>query len=261
MFNPAHKNGIEHIFSAQFLSNSLAQGNNQAPRGAATNVPGMTGTAYADQVRYYTVGKDKFFSIYKLYKKNDKRISVDNQGYGAFRRSYTGSDGKTYAFFNVSPNSVTGFVGDTTPYLNKYWDASQIPNLSQSSANVPIIRYSEVLLIAAEADNELNGPTAEAYGYVNQVRTRADIPNLTLGLSQNQFRDSVYLERRLELVWENQRWFDLIREKDNNGQNGTYLLQALNLVGKTNVQPKHYLYPIPLQEIQLNPNLTQNPGW
>ncbi|MBY0424395.1 MAG: RagB/SusD family nutrient uptake outer membrane protein, partial [Cytophagales bacterium] len=263
LFNPAKKAAarIEHIFDAEFASNSLGQGNNQAPRGARRGVPGIPSGAYADQLRFYTKGSDKFFSVYKLYNKADKRLAVDAQGYGAYRRFYVGSDGKKY--FDLNVQTISGVViRDTVPYLNKYWDAAQASNLSQSAANVPIIRFAEVLLIHAEAENEANGgPTPAAYSSINRVRTRAGLPNLTPGLTQNAFRDSVYLDRRLELVWENQRWFDLIRQKDSNGQDGTYLLQALNAVGKTSVQAKHYLYPIPLQEIQLNPKLTQNPGW
>jgi hypothetical protein len=109
-----------------------------------------------------------------------------------------------------------------------------------------------VLLEYAEAVNEKSGPSTEAYAAVNRVRTRAGLNPLT-GLSQGQFRDSVYQERRLEFVYEHQRWFDLVRT-------GT-LIQRLQAVGKTNVEQKHYLYPIPQREIDLNPKLIQNPGW
>ncbi len=252
VFLPAYKNGIEHIFSAQFKSNSQGQGNGNAPRGARTAVPGLT-ASYADQLVYYKVGPDKFFSIYKLYHPTDQRKKY------SFATKFLGSDNKYYSTLNAP--------GDTVPFLNKYFDPGVGSQLSESAANVPIIRYSEVLLIAAEAENEANGgPTGAAYNYVNLVRTRAGIPNLTPGLDVNQFRDSVYLERRLELVWEWQRWFDLVREKGNPvsgfiDANGGRLLPSLQAVGKNSVAVKHYLYPIPLQEIQLNPKLTQNPGW
>lgn len=246
VFLPATKNGKEHVFSAQFKSNSLGQGNNQAPRSARPGVPGMIGS-FADQVRFYTNGNDKFFSIYKLYSPKDLRKTN-----GTFVTKYKGSDGKFYATLNAP--------GDSIPFLNKYWDPNTVSNLSESAANVPIIRFSEVLLIHAEAENEVNGPTAKAYASINRVRKRAGLDNLTPGLSKAAFRDSVYLDRRLELVWENQRWFDLIREKDANGK--IILEAALKKVGKTNVTvPKHLLYPIPQQEIDLNKLLTQNPGW
>jgi hypothetical protein len=253
VFLPAYKNNSEHIFSAQFKANAQGQGNGNAPRGARSGVPGVTGS-YADQLVYYTYNGDPYFSIYKLYHPNDKRKAsgtAANSYGGAFRTKFLGSDGKNYVTLNVP--------GDTVPFLNKYWDPGVGSQLSESGANVPIIRYAELLLIAAEAENEANGP-GNAYQYINPVRERAGIPDLTTGLSQSDFRDSVYLERRLELVWEWQRWFDLIREKGPDVHGGL-LIPSLQLVGKTSVAEKHYLFPIPLQELNLNPKLTQNPGW
>ena len=123
-----------------------------------------------------------------------------------------------------------------------------------------------MLLIHAEAENELNGPTVKAYTSINKIRKRAGIDDLTPGLTQDQFRDSVYLERRLELVAEYHRYFDLIRETGTEvtgvGPEGKgILIKALQKVGKNNVAAKHYLYAIPQGEIDRNPKLTQNPGW
>jgi len=139
-------------------------------------------------------------------------------------------------------------------------------NTAESAANTHIIRFAEVLLIHSEAENELNGPTVKAYTSVNRVRHRAGLDPLPNGLSKDQFRDSVYLERRLELVNEFQRWFDLIRETGSVstgvGPEGRgILISALQKVGKTNAAPRHYLYPIPQLEIDRNSKLTQNPGW
>ena len=270
VFLPATKNGIEHIFSAQFKSNSYGQGNNQAPRAVLTGIPGIT-ASYADQVVFYSVpdatkpgGVDKFFSVYKLYPAGDKRKTET-----FVTRFLSPTNGKYYGQLN-NPT----IPGDSTPFFNKYWDPGTISNLSESSANVPIIRYAEVLLIDAEAENELNGPTTKAYAGINQVRARAGLAPLS-GLTQLQFRAAVYLERRLEFVFEYQRWFDLIRERDAN-DNGV-LEASLLAVGKTNVSKgtvpaftingktvtnKFYLYPIPQQEIDnSNGKLTQNPGW
>jgi hypothetical protein len=70
-----------------------------------------------------------------------------------------------------------------------------------------------VLLIHAEAVNEKDGPVAAAYASYNKVRKRAGLENLTPGLTQAQFRDSLRVDRRLEFVFEYSRWFDLIRYK------------------------------------------------
>ncbi len=249
VFLPAYKNGVEHIFSAQMKGNSYSQGNSENPRAIYSAIPGLTGN-YAHMVRFYTEGNDKFFSIYKLFKPTDKRRAV------TFVRSFTSpTNGRKYAL----PIVNAAVPNDSTPFWNKWWDPNNTAVTSNSEANVPIIRYAELLLIHAEAENEVNGPTAKAYKSVNRVRTRAGLANLTAGLTKNQFRDSVYFERRLELTYEYQRWFDLIREKDANG-NGI-LESSLKKVGKTNVTAKHYLYPIPQTDIDNNPLLKQNKLW
>ena len=248
-FLPATKNGIEHIFSAQFKSNSLGQGNNQNPRSILTGIPGLTGS-YADMVRFYTNGNDKFFSVFKLYQPTDKRKRV------TFVTNFTSpSTGKKFAL----PIVNAAVANDSTPFFNKTWDPNSLALTSESAANVAIIRYAELLLIHAEAENEANGPTAKAYKSLNKVRSRAGLPDLTPGLSKDQFREAVYLDRRLELVFEYHRWFDLIRQKDAAG-NSTFVAN-LQKVGKTNAKDFHRLYPIPQSELDNNAKLTQNPGW
>jgi hypothetical protein len=249
VFLPAYKNGAEHIFSVQMKGNSYSQGNSENPRAIYTSIPGLTGN-YAHMVRFYTEGNDKFYSIYKLYKPSDKRRDV------TFVRNFTSpTNGRKYGL----PIANAAVANDSTPFWHKWWDPANTSVTSNSEANVPIIRYAELLLIHAEAENEVNGPTAKAYKSINRVRKRAGLADLTQGLSQAQFRDSVYLERRLELSYEYQRWFDLIREKDASG-NGI-LISSLQKVGKTNAAAKHYLYPVPQTELDNNPKLTQNAGW
>jgi hypothetical protein len=250
VFLPAQKNNSEHIFSAQFKSNSQGQGNNQNPRSIYTlpSAAGMTGL-YADMVRFYTNGADDYYSIYKMYQAADKRKKV------SFVTKYVGpKNNVTYAL----PIGNPAFANDSTPFFNKAWDPSSTSVTSESAANVAIIRYAELLLIHAEAANEINDPTA--YASYNKVRARAGLPTFTVGsLSQSQFRDSLYKDRRLELVFEYQRWFDLIRQKDAAGN--SVFVNSLHLVGKTNAQDYHRLYPIPLSELSVNSLITQNPGW
>ena len=113
----------------------------------------------------------------------------------------------------------------------------------------------------AEANNEL-GNAAVAHEYINKVRKRARfdgtadrnaVPDYN-GLSQTQFRDAVVKERMFEFVGEGQRWFDLTR---------TGTLETLVPLAKPGVTPsgKHYLFPIPQSELDLNPNLEQNDGY
>jgi len=254
VFLPAFKNGKEHIFSAQF-SVAANQLNAVTSRDIASGIPGLRGS-YGDQVTFYTEGTDKFFSIYKLYRSKDKRKRVS-----FVTRYKSPTNGNWYGSLNDK-----NIPGDSVPYLNKYWDPNYATT-NKSEVNANILRFAEVLLIHAEAENELNGPTEKAYTSLNKIRRRAGLDDLTEGLNKDQFRDSVYLDRRLELVGEYQRYFDLIRQTGSEvtgvGPEGRgTLIKNLHKVGKTNADARHFLYPIPQFEIDRNPNLKpQNPGW
>lgn len=251
VFLPAYKNGKEHIFSAQIKGSSISTGHLVTPTDIRAGVPGLKGS-YGTQLTTYKNGNDNYYTLYKAYSEKDKRKRV------SFVTSYISpANGQKYFTLNAP--------GDSVPYVNKSWDPNY-PATGNSDANANILRFSEILLIHAEAENELNGPTAKAYASINRVRKRAGIDDLLPSLSKDQFRDAVYLERRLELIAEYHRYFDLIRETgtENTGvgpEGKGILLKCLNLVGKTNVKARHYLYPIPQGEIDRNPQLTQNPGW
>ncbi|RQO68974.1 RagB/SusD family nutrient uptake outer membrane protein [Pedobacter sp. KBW01] len=251
VFLPAYKNGKEHIFSAQIKGSTISTGHLITSSDIRSGVPGLKGS-YGNQLAFYTVGSDNFFSLYKLYSAKDKRKRTSFVTY-----YISPTDGKKYATINAP--------GDSVPFINKNWDPNYA-STGNSDANMNILRYAEVILIDAEAENELNGPTTKAYGAINKIRKRAGLADLTTGLTKDQFRDSVYLDRRLELVGECQRYFDLIRQTGTEvtgvGPEGKgILLKNLKLVGKNNVAARHYLYAIPQGEIDRNPKLTQNPGW
>jgi len=117
--------------------------------------------------------------------------------------------------------------------------------------NVPIMRYAEVLLIYAEAaGGALGKPSADL------VRVRAGLAPLANGLSEAQYLEAIYKERRLEFAFEMHRWYDLLRHPDPN-----YFVTVLKAAGKTNVQQKHRFMPIPQGERDKNPSLTQNDGY
>jgi hypothetical protein len=124
------------------------------------------------------------------------------------------------------------------------------------------MRYAEVLLIYSEAANEANGPTPEAYEAVNQIRRRAELPELS-GLSQQQFREAVWKEKWHELSYENKTWFDMARlRKAFNVTTGNFedFVGHQFSYGPT-LQERELLFPIPTAEIRNNEKLTQNPGY
>lgn len=135
------------------------------------------------------------------------------------------------------------------------------------------IRYAEVLLNYAEAQNEAVGADASVYAAINQVRTRSGQPNLDAGLSQVQMRDKIRNERRVELSFEEHRFFDVRRWK----LGSTYFKEPIRKVQIANVagtliysypkwEDRDYkefqnLLPIPQSEIDKNGKLTQNTGY
>ncbi|RIJ50000.1 RagB/SusD family nutrient uptake outer membrane protein [Maribellus luteus] len=147
----------------------------------------------------------------------------------------------------------------------------------RSDMNYIAFRYGEVLLIAAEAGNEI-GKTTEAVGYVNQIRARARLggnvnwggagygsygpstspADVPAGINQDDFRTLVLEERRLELAFEFKRWYDIVRRDMGDQVFGANGLEPQPNFNKT----KHYLLPIPQTEIDIHPKLEpQNPGY
>ncbi len=154
------------------------------------------------------------------------------------------------------------------------WDATRTPHLRKflynsredmeklvSTANIPLIRYADVLLMFAEADNMVaGGPTQAAVDAVNLIIDRAnedvanpEHPRLTTGMSVTDFDMAVINERSFELFFEYDRWFDLIRKR--------ILCDVMRPEVQVNCDDNDYLWPIPQADLRLNENLTQNPGY
>jgi hypothetical protein len=151
-------------------------------------------------------------------------------------------------------------------------------NLAPSVANYILFRYAEVLLSYAEAQNEATGPDASVYDAVNQVRARSSLPAVKPGLTQSQMRDYIHRERRIELAFEDKRWFDIRRWDITAGATGVlntpeYGMQiTVEPVSKKLVYTRVKIYtnifyerqnwmPIPQYEIDKNNKLTQNAGY
>ena len=157
------------------------------------------------------------------------------------------------------------------PHISKYTAmAGDLPQSNtsgrDSESNYQMMRYAEVLLIAAEAAAELGNPS-EAAQYVNMVRERArngdgtSTPSASPADISSASVADVLEERRLELAFEQKRWYDIVRRRMGDevfGPNGF----EQEFQGTKNFNPaRDYLLPIPPLEISNNPNLTQNPGY
>lgn len=132
---------------------------------------------------------------------------------------------------------------------------------SQSFVNMSVIRYADVLLMFAEAENRANnGPTQDAVEAMNQVIDRAngyevnpEHPRVDTGMSMEEFEERVIQERDLELCFEYDRWFDIVRHR--------LYPEALREEYSANFTTDNYLFPIPNQDLRQNENLKQNDGY
>lgn len=229
VFIPETENGIEHIFSIQYSCTLPQYGSPMAVNFAI----------------YFSYPINLIGGSYQVVP-----AFADSYPAGDYRKEVTVINEKTIANGKV-------IVSRTGPHMDKYWDPLAC-GASAARNNFPVIRYADVLLMYAEALNEISGPSAEAYNAINQVRSRARNGDPTAepqdlsGLSQAEFRTAVLKERSWELCFEGHRRWDLLRT-------GTYI-EVMTAIGIA-TDNKHLLYPIPQNEIDVNPSLDQNPGY
>ncbi|MBC5836439.1 RagB/SusD family nutrient uptake outer membrane protein [Flavobacterium muglaense] len=204
-------------------------------------------------------------AVYTTWDSRDYRKAFSLDATAVFK-------GVTVDYTQFTNTSIGGYAaGDNSPHIAKFTrkaGPAAEGNGRTTKSDYIMMRYAEVLLIAAEALNEITPGTTEADGYINRVRARArntagvatTFPaNVTTGLSKDAFRTLVLEERRLELAFEFKRWYDIARRKL-----GTTVFSASGLEGaKANFDPaRDYLFPLPSNELVRNPNLLpQNPGY
>ncbi|WP_183578324.1 RagB/SusD family nutrient uptake outer membrane protein [Mucilaginibacter sp. X5P1] len=171
---------------------------------------------------------------------------VDSKGFAGI---YTGFSFKKYTVYDNAPTPV---VTENKSYINGI-----------------LLRYADVLLMYAEAQNEASGPDASVYDAIRQVRQRAGItqPNLPAGLSQSEMRAKIMHERRIEFVGEGLYFSDVRRWGTANVElnravqlNGSYKAGIMDI--RKYDPKKNNLFPIPQHEIDNSQKaITQNPGY
>ena len=282
LFTYAAENNKEVLLDKQFLENIYTQSvfNLLAPysqqNGQSTYVPTK---ALVDS---YTTSKgdvitdaNSGYDPKNPYKDRDPRL--------AFSIFLDGDPLPNGAIFHPAPNSGTAdavgstYIASTTGFnIKKYIDKKDLANPSKSGLNIILLRFAEVLLTYAEAKIELGEIDASVYDAINQVRSgRTDVklPLVSNQLNQSQLRQLVRRERTVELAFEGLHLADIRRWKtaENVVSGKVYGITYQNK-GETVVveaasesrvfdAKKHYLWPIPQREINLNANLKQNPNW
>lgn len=146
---------------------------------------------------------------------------------------------------------VQGLGNDRSFPYKTPWDPNS--NTFYYGNDIPVIRYSDILLTRAEALNELTGPTQEVIDLINEVKTRAGASLLQLAdYDQSSLRDAILQERHWEFFFEAKARQDQIRH-------GVFIPWAQER--GTNAQDHHRLFPIPQVELDANNLLEQNPGY
>lgn len=246
-FDPGRKNGVESIFEVQYDGGStLGEWSSFiytfAPResgGAVTGFPQSNPTGWNIPTK----------DIIAAYETDDLRKAA-----------------------SVGLNYTRPGTNEVVPYIKKYAHTHAV--YGRTNDNWPVLRYADVLLMLAEAINEQSGPVSDAFTYLNRVRQRAGLSALN-GIDKAAFKTAVLKERRLELAFENWRWFDLKRTMtpeelaafmNAHGQkeraDPTVSRQGIPFSATDYVFSAYEaLYPIPSDEILVNKNLTQNPGY
>lgn len=214
--------------------------------------------------------------VFNVDNKNNNEIifavhfnkEIEGEGHSYWYNLTNASDdtNQTSSLLNTFPTGDTRKdlityvqVEKTVRLMNKFYDTKS-PTFKTVGNDQILLRYADVLLMYAEALNEIQYDASEgslALKYLNAVRQRAGIANLTAKQlpSQEKFRKGILVERQREFPYEGQRWFDLVR-----------MGFAKSVMAENGVEIKDYqlLFPIPQQEIEKVGNksiLWQNPGY
>lgn len=235
----------EIIFAVRYLSGNVGLG---APFTTLFGPMNNGNSVVLGSPKHYNYPSDNILAAYNANADGDE---VD------LRKAVVISEGYT--------NVTTGLWKDER-YMVKFLDRDMSSEYD-SEIDWPVIRVGDVALLYAEIINETEGPTDEALRYLNMIRGRAGIGAYTAAdlSSRYQFRVAVRNERRLELAFENQRWFDLLRWGTAASTFNEYLASESFYTGYNyTVNPIadwQALLPIPISVININPDVAQNVGY
>ena len=192
----------------------------------------------------------------KPYTNRDPRLAATILVPGVLRGTTTNT---SFNPATASPPIPSGFLP------KKGVDSTRFPTTyaTQSDQNWVFLRYAEILLTYAEAQNEAVGPDATVYAAIDSVRQRAGMPALPAGLTQSDMRTRIQHERRIELAMEGQRFFDLKRWR----LDRVLIPQVKDPTNAFRTFPlRDTLWPVPQSEVDIakgynNTGFYQTPGW
>ena len=264
IFNWQNENNLEVIFDVQFSAPDLGEGNRFESYLMNKNSI-RNGYVWCNPTQYIldsyetrdgnpidTSDPDN----YSQYNNRDYRLDATIIRHGAIFNEKVWNPG-----FPGYTKSQSGYV--LRKYVMETEDQAAVKRFDAPN-NLIVIRYADILLMYAEAKNELSGPDQTVYDAINPIRERAGIPPLTAGLGQSEMRDKIWHERMIELAFEGLYYSDIRRWEiaEDYIANNPPLKNDGSLIQTRIFDPgKHYLWPVPQAEIDNVPTLTQNSGW
>jgi hypothetical protein len=294
-----YQNNREFIYSRIRGTNRDTE-NDNFPSGF-TNAKGGTCPSQ-DLVDAYEMEDGTLFDWNDPVKKANPYAKRDPRFYSSI--IYNGAKYEKFANFSGNPTNQYNFdiyeggknkaglsQTETGYYLMKFMDYENVNPANATGGTFhcwPYFRYAEILLNLAEAGNEAGGPNYQVSGAtspltpiqaINLIRTRAGMPDVAatfskrgIAVTQQNLRQLIKNERRVELAFEEHRYYDVRRWMDIGdgyirgvktikNSNNTFTYDPTIQVERKLFEPKHYFYPIPQVELNRNPLLKQNPGW
>ena len=271
-FVETHENNAESVFEIQYAVNpNDTHDDDIAPNNGDLNYGTSIPPFFAPRPIGFTDGQARRWVVWQFLKEKTVNGLRDPRLAASFLYDSTNVHGPDSTMVYGRTWTSLGYSNDPTVVPNNNQvcfrkfldDATMNGEVFHSGNNWRYIRYADVLLLYAEALNDMN-QTTEAYQYVDQVRERAGLAPLSQvkpGMNQQQFLDQLNHERITELAGEGHRWDDLERWGYLTNQSKIDELAKDDPDFKSFVVGRDEFLPIPQTDRDLNPNITQNPGY
>lgn len=251
-----------------FTNSNLASGRTNPTQNLVDAFPMKDGKAVGESTKYA-------YNSQTPYANRDPRLDMTVLHNGS---KWLGKQLQTWQGGANNP-TVTADYSRTSYFMDKFMgDFTSVTEYSSQLHLWIYFRYAEILLNYAEAENEaLDSPSKDVYDAIIALRARAGIEagtdglyGLAAGMTKEQMRLTIYNERRIELAFEEHRYFDIRRWREAETlfasplrgmritKDGVYSVVDVLTV---TFDPKRYLYPIPYDEVNKNDNMVQNPNW
>ena len=254
-----------------FTLNNVARGRTSPSQNLVDCFPMLDGKAISDGSSAYT------YDPLNPYNNRDPRMNYTVLHNGS---QWLNTILETYQGGKSNPNGAIQKT-KTSYYMRKFMGNFETEeSYSGVEHNWVMFRYAEILLNFAEAENEFVGPTEEVYQAIADLRARVGIEpgtnnlyGLSTGMTKEEMREIIHNERRIEMAFEEQRYWDIRRWKIAEDvmntpikgliivKSGASMIPTEVTVLEPSFTERMYLYPIPYSEVINNANMVQNPGW